>query len=304
MDVFAGLDPLGGKGTGGVKAQNNYATPPKQGNIGMGLGPNGLPINPVGMPGINPNGMLGMNYNSMSGINPAGMPINPAGMPGVNPVGLPGINGAWMPGMNPNGMPGISPNCMPGMNPLGMAGMNPNGMMNMPMGGGMMPPAPVAQPVMYDSIKNLLEKKAPAAVSSEGGGGDMFSCFGGENKAGSRTNSGSQVVCQTPTSLDPFGGNASTNSAANLSIFGDTTPSTSGNISTSSSTPKNNALADRLRSKRQTQEAQRATLNVGTYASSNAATTATPSIKKQLGGETNTSTPTVPSTNPDNLLGF
>ncbi|EQC40368.1 hypothetical protein SDRG_02267 [Saprolegnia diclina VS20] len=341
MDVFAGLDPLGGKGSKPTTTPSYppYGAPPPQANMG-GMPTSNFGSNGRGMNNGNP--MMGGMPASNCGSN-GGSSINMGGMPGMH-AAMPPMGG--MPGMNMNmsmgGMPtgNFSSNGssamhmggMPGMTPMSpMGGMNMGGMHAMPgmmngMGGGMnmapngmgMPPQgpPAAQPVMYDNIKNLLEKKAPPSTpTGADGGGDMFSCFGGGDKPSSRTSSGTSSSAQAPAgAFDPFGGSgappAPTSAGVNLSIFGDAAPSTSsGNISTSSSTPKNSALADRLRgSKRQTQEAQRASLNVGTYANSNAALAATPSIKKQLGGADAAPTGNAPATtatsSPDNLLGF
>ncbi|KDO25517.1 hypothetical protein SPRG_20640 [Saprolegnia parasitica CBS 223.65] len=332
MDVFAGLDPLGGKGSKPTTpSYPPYGAPPPQANMGgmpsSNFGSNGRGVN-------NSNTMMGGMPTSNYGSN-GGSSINMGGMPGMHAMpSMGGMNmnmGMTMGGMPPtnfgsNGssgmhmagtMPGM--HAMPPMGNMNMGGMNAMpGMMNMAPNGMGMPPQgpPGAQPVMYDNIKNLLEKKAPPSTPTGGdGGGDMFSCFGGGDKPSSRTSSGTSSNSQAPAgAFDPFGGSgappAPASAGVNLSIFGDAAPSTSsGNISTSSSTPKNSALADRLRgSKRQTQEAQRASLNVGTYANSNAALAPTPSIKKQLGGADAAPTGNAPATtatsSPDNLLGF
>ncbi|RHX97418.1 hypothetical protein DYB36_007469 [Aphanomyces astaci] len=181
----------------------------------------------------------------------------------------------------------------------------------------------VPPPIMYDSIKNLLQKKPDIVVGASGNGEDPFSCF--TNKPSSRTNSGNLNLDTKPPpsngSYDPFSGGATPASTptsfgsqsnatptANLSIFGDVAPST-GHISSSSTTPKNSALADRLRGgKRQTQESQRASLAINSTAVSTSGGTSV-SIKKQLGGNTappatSSSLAAVPTTSPDNLLGF
>jgi len=221
-----------------------------------------------------------------------------------------------------------------------------------------------SNPIMYDSIKNLLEKK-PVPVQAVDSGVDPFSCFTGTPKDGassrtsSRTgsaglttqpsNTGSFTSTFTPVgtgnesqfgsnrtnsdsknntpaqSFDPFSGGSGTSNSnlGDLSILsssnhtsssgknnlatqsfdpfssggnggmnagvGDVNTLSSSNIMTStpssSGTPKNNALADRLRAgKRQTQEAQRAQLNVGTYTNSGASSGGKQfSIKQQLG---------------------
>jgi hypothetical protein len=286
MDAFSDLDPLGGKG--GKSSKLSYPSyqmpvqqPPPSMNIGMNIN--------LGMS----DGIMGMN-NGFMGQKPSMMGLN--NMPGVT-----------------------SPQA-----------------------------AVQQQPIMYDSIKNLLQKK-PSAEQSAASGVDPFSCFTGGSTSTPIITYGNQPLQSSSDPFantstlrtnnsntgvyDPFSGGSAPSIAPaaspfspvvpapmNLSIFGDSretsiSSSTSGNITTSSHTPKNNALADRLArgGKRQTQEAQRATLNIGTYAQSSAALSSpTVSIKKQLGGDTSATTTTTTAvssntsapTSGDNLLAW
>ncbi|CAK4077774.1 unnamed protein product [Aphanomyces euteiches] len=280
MDAFAGLDPLGGK----PKAAPAYS----------------YPIQPQ----VN-NPVANISQTMSSGLYPPQMP--PAGFPQQMQQGM-------YPPQMPQGLNmGMAPQASVNMGMAPPSGIN-MGMpqMNMPQ-----QQAPPAQPIMYDSIKNLLQKKPDQQQQPLDTGADPFSCFTGGAKPSSRTNSATMPAVETKRTnscnvagLDPFSSPTQTAStsqpAVNLSIFGESTSSGSNsNITTSASTPKNSALADRLRGgKRQTQEAQRANLSIVSTAVSTGGTSV--SIKKQLGStqqQPPQSTTTQTAAN-DSLLGF